>query len=177
LTCNAGRCTMWVEAMCVATGSGGMRVGRTLTVKKDLCVACKRCEIECAVAHSDSENLYDSIRQRPSPKPRIQVEVVKGKVTPIVCRQCKNAACIEACPSGALARASADEPVLLDEALCTGCGACIEACPFGALRMDEERKVVLKCDLCARRWERGEEPACVVACLTGAVKVRKVPSS
>lgn len=146
---------------------------RTLVVKKDLCVACKRCEIECALAHSDSEDLYEAARQSPSPKARIQVEVVKGKATPIVCRQCKNAACIEACPTGALSREDPDAPVLLNEELCDACGACIEACPFGALRMDEERSVVLKCDLCARRLKRGEEPACVSACLTGAVQLRE----
>ena len=150
---------------------------RTLVVKKALCVACKRCELECAVAHSDSEDLYKATRQSLPPKARIQVAVVKDQATPIVCRNCKNPACVKACPVGALTRAEADAPVLLDEELCTACGACIEACPFGALRMDEDRNVVLKCDLCFRRLERGEEPACVAACLTGAVQLREVPVS
>ncbi|MCK4298015.1 MAG: hypothetical protein KAX80_00705, partial [Planctomycetes bacterium] len=45
------------------------------------------------------------------------------------------------------------------------------ACPFGLIRPDRKH-AVLKCDFCIERQEQGEEPACVVACPTGAIQVR-----
>ena len=149
----------------------------TLVVKAKQCVGCKRCEIECAVAHSKSQNLSEAVKENTPPRARVQVTVLKGHAAPVVCRNCKKAACIEACPSGALYRDDESRLVLLNEELCTACGVCIEACPFNAIRMDEERQVIIKCDYCMHRLQRGEQPACVEACLTGALELRETPNS
>jgi Fe-S-cluster-containing dehydrogenase component len=64
--------------------------------------------------------------------------------------------------------------VLLDEEKCIGCNWCVLACPFGVIRMDEGRKVIIKCDQCFERVQRGELPACVSACPTGALTFREL---
>ena len=43
-------------------------------------------------------------------------------------------ACLDACPSGAIALRETAE---VDVASCTGCGACVDACPNGALALAE----------------------------------------
>lgn len=45
-----------------------------------------------------------------------------------------------------------------------GCRYCMIACPYDARFFREDRGVVEKCDLCARRLDRGELPACVETC-------------
>ncbi len=46
---------------------------------------------------------------------------------------------------------------------------CVTACPFGHPVLDEERRIVVKCDGCVERVRRGRLPACVEACPTGAL--------
>ena len=144
---------------------------RILVVDPARCICCKRCELECAVAHSESEDLYEAVRESPGPRARVHVEWVKGYSIPLQCRHCEDAPCVAVCPSGALSRPSPNSPILIDHELCIGCKACIIVCPFGAIRSDETGRATIKCDLCIRRQERGEEPACVRACLTGALRL------
>jgi len=77
--------------------------------------------------------------------------------TPVVCRQCEEAPCLEACPVGAIRRNKRGEVLLFGDE-CTGCQVCMEACPYDAIFFDAERGAALMCDLC------GGEPACVLMC-------------
>ena len=72
----------------------------------------------------------------------------EGIDTPIICRQCENAPCIEACPTRALARDDRTHAVVVSEEYCIGCGECVEACAFGAVVVDAETHKAWKCDLC-----------------------------
>ncbi len=58
--------------------------------------------------------------------------------------------------------------------LCTGCGSCTLACPFGVIEPEVKSYVISKCDLCAGRLQEGKEPACVMACPTGALTFEEV---
>ncbi len=127
------------------------------------CLACRACEIACAVKHSGSGELTAAIWERPRALPRVRVRVSKGKQAPVQCMQCARPKCVEACEVGALTRDEGSGLVLLDQSKCTGCGLCVEACPFDAIFPDEERGAAYKCDLC------GGEPVCVAACPTGAL--------
>lgn len=147
---------------------------RMLVVSVDRCLGCKSCELACAVAHSDAQNLYEAIGEQPVPKSRVMVDYGAGFVVPVQCRQCQDAPCMAVCPTEALSRADSDSPVIVEDDLCTGCSRCVLACPFGAIWLDRGRRVVVKCDQCYERLEAGELPACVVACPSHAIELKSV---
>ena len=143
-----------------------------LVVKADRGLGCKSCEVACAVERSESKTLAAAIREHPAPRIGISVEQGKDFVTPLQCRQCADAPCVTICPTHALHRRDKDSPVVMDHELCVGCKLCVLACPFGVIRMDEDSHAIVKCDQCAERLERGEVPACVESCPTGALLFR-----
>jgi len=145
-------------------------VKRMIVLNVEKCLGCKSCEIACAVAHSVSKDLYRAIRETPSPKARVSVELAVGVPVPVQCRHCEDAPCMSVCPTGAVHRADEDSPVVIDQDRCIGCKMCIQVCPFGVIALSADGKGVLKCDLCVERLGQGQEPACVCACPTGALR-------
>jgi Fe-S-cluster-containing dehydrogenase component len=59
--------------------------------------------------------------------------------------------------------------VLIDTEHCVSCGYCIQACPYGVRFINEETHNADKCTWCYHRVSKGELPACVNACPTGAL--------
>lgn len=145
-----------------------------LVVKVDRCLGCKSCELACAVEHSESKNLFAAIGERPVPRTRLSVAQGDGFAVPLQCRHCQDAPCIEICPTKALHRADEDSPVVIEHDLCIGCNWCVLACPFGVISVDSEGRTITKCDQCFERVERGELPACVSACPSGALEFKRV---
>lgn len=145
------------------------------------CMACRACEFACALAHADTDDLLEALFERRA-KPRIYIEAAEGLAVPLQCRHCDDAPCVTVCPSGALARESEAEPVLADQRKCIGCAYCVQACPFGVVVLaqcsggdvPEGGKVVIKCDLCAKRLAEGLQPACVSSCPVGALMFQDV---
>ncbi|HZN75729.1 MAG TPA: 4Fe-4S dicluster domain-containing protein [Micromonosporaceae bacterium] len=86
-----------------------------------------------------------------------------------VCKHCKNASCLEVCPTGAIIRTEFDT-VFIQPDVCNGCRDCIAACPYGVIEMDEKSKVAQKCTLCYDRLQGGMEPACAKACPTQSIQ-------
>jgi carbon-monoxide dehydrogenase iron sulfur subunit len=74
------------------------------------------------------------------------------------------------CPTEAMHRASAGGPVLIDQDRCIGCKLCMVVCPFGVISLRSDGKGVIKCDACVERTKAGQEPACVAACPTKALR-------
>jgi len=138
-------------------------------VDPERCMGCHTCEMACAVAHSESKDLFKAIYEEPRSKPRVVVEAVGRTSVPLQCRHCEDAPCVAVCPTRAMAKLE-DGPVVVREELCIGCKACILVCPFGAVAMGPGGKVAHKCDLCIERLEAGEEPACASSCPTGALR-------
>ena len=134
------------------------------------CVGCRSCEIACAIGHSQSKELFKAIKETPRPKPRIHVVYISelGLPSPLNCRHCMQAPCIEVCPTRALYR-DEDGAVMLDPLKCIGCLTCGVACPFGIPELDIYNKIMVKCDLCPSRRAEGRPPMCVEACPTGAL--------
>ena len=118
-----------------------------VTIEK--CLACKSCEVACALAHSKSKVLEEAIEEQPKPQRRVTVEAVGQFGVPMQCRHCEDAPCMAVCPTGAIHRPQADGPVLIEQDRCIGCKFCLMACPFGV----------------------GRQPACVEACPTKALKL------
>jgi anaerobic carbon-monoxide dehydrogenase iron sulfur subunit len=144
---------------------------KVIVVNIEKCLACKSCELACALAHSKSKILEEAVAESPKPQRMVTVEAVEEFAVPIQCRHCEAAPCVEICPTGAIRRQSEDAPVVVDEDLCIGCKLCMLICPFGVLQISPEGRAVIKCDMCLERLEKGQEPACVEACLTGAMKL------
>jgi Fe-S-cluster-containing dehydrogenase component len=98
---------------------------------------------------------------------------------PVLCNHCKNAPCVKACPTQATFSRD-DGIVLMDFHRCIGCRFCMAACPYGARSFNyrnpepfiekidpdfpiRSKGVVEKCNLCAERLAKGEQPHCVEA--------------
>ena len=144
---------------------------KVIMVDIEKCLACKSCEIACAVAHSKSGRLEEAIAEQPRPQRRVTVEAAEQFAVPMQCRHCEEAPCIAVCPTGAIYRRKTDDPVLIDHDRCIGCKYCIVVCPFGVIDVSNDGKAVLKCDLCIERTKAGKEPACVEACPTKALRL------
>ncbi len=131
------------------------------------CVACKGCEIACAVEHSEKKNLISAFKQKPRPKKRVKTSSSGEGMISIHCQHCQDAPCIAACMSGAMTKDKQSGATIHNNQKCVGCWMCVMACPFGAIVRDIKEKRIVKCDLCPDR----EDYACVVACPTSALFV------
>lgn len=148
-----------------------------IVVDVDRCLACRSCELACAVAHSETKVLEKAINEDPLPQNRVFVEFTgeksEGRFSmgmPLQCRHCEDAPCVAICPTGAIEKPEAESPVVIKDELCIGCKWCILACPFGVINIGHRGRVAIKCDFCKERLEKQELPACVSACSTKALR-------
>ena len=148
----------------------GYTMAKTIVVNIEKCLACKSCELACALVHSESKVLEEAVAESPLPQKMVIVEAAGELAVPIQCRHCEDAPCITVCPTGAIHRHGTHDPVLIDREHCIGCRFCMMVCPFGVIDLTRDGKAVIKCDLCVERTEAGEEPACVSSCPTCALQ-------
>ena len=145
-----------------------------ILVDPEKCLACRTCELSCAVEHSESKSLSGADYQKTLPRPRVKVESTPELTMPMQCRHCEDAPCVQVCPTKAIERTDPEGPVLIKEELCIGCKWCVLVCPFGSISMGGKDKAPTKCDLCFERLQRGEYPACVTACPTKALQFKSI---
>lgn len=90
------------------------------------------------------------------------------------CMQCVHPGCVSACTVGAL-RKTPEGPVVYDADKCIGCRYCQYACPFGVptYEWNNPLGLIAKCQMCVKRQDAGELPACVSACPNGALRFGK----
>lgn len=143
------------------------------------CVGCKQCELACSQVHS-GYTLTKAKASQYQLVSRIHVVRVDGVNVPMQCRQCEDAPCAHACPTGAIYQD--DGIVKINENRCVGCKVCVMACPFGAIEVVKEgiiedgrtnQGVAKKCNLCAHQIDdEGQfHCGCVEACPTGALSL------
>lgn len=122
---------------------------KLLYVDRDKCTGCRVCEYICSFESDGSTNpAYSRIRlERSGP--------LKRRI--LVCLQCRNPRCMEACPVGAIVWE--DDQVRVQDELCDRCGACVEACDRLFL---PPQGPVLMCDQCN---------ACTGLCPEGALTI------
>ncbi|MGD0154010.1 MAG: 4Fe-4S dicluster domain-containing protein [Thermacetogeniaceae bacterium] len=85
------------------------------------------------------------------------------------CMHCLDPACAKICPQKALSKTDTGA-VVRDMSKCVGCQYCAAACPFHVPRYNAKIVKETKCSLCSERVAEGALPACVKACITGALK-------
>lgn len=140
-----------------------------LVIEVKKCLACKSCELSCALAHAKSKELLGAIKE--GSRPGVKVEKAGEWSLPLQCRHCEEAPCVMICPTKAIKKMEAEEPVVIEAKLCIGCKFCVQACPFGVIFL-KAGKGIIKCDLCVERLKKNQLPACVMSCPTKAIKFK-----
>jgi len=90
------------------------------------CVHCYGCMIACKQEHFLPPDVFWS---RLVIGERGEYPQVRKLVYPILCNHCREAVCVDVCPSGASAKRE-DGIVTVDPDKCTGCQYCVIACPY-----------------------------------------------
>lgn len=132
----------------------------------DNCIGCHACEAAC----SEKNALPAHISFR-------SVGYVEGGSYPdfrrvnisMACNHCDDPVCLKGCPTRAYTKFAEYGAVLQDPDICFGCGYCTWVCPYNAPQLDPVEGHVSKCNMCVDRLEVGLKPACVSACLAGAL--------
>jgi Fe-S-cluster-containing dehydrogenase component len=149
---------------------------KTLFIDPARCIQCCNCQNACKDEHCDNDwspiaapqgagQFWIQVRERQSGAgSRMRLERL-----PVPCQHCASPACAAACPQAAI-KTRPDGIVLIDAALCDGCGACLEACPYGAVYLNASAGIAQKCTLCAHLLDAGwDRPRCVAACPVDAL--------
>jgi formate dehydrogenase iron-sulfur subunit len=157
-----------------------------------LCIGCKACEVACkqwnqlpADGYALTGHSYDNtghlgattwrhVQFIEQARANGQREDQRWLMMSDVCKHCANAACLEACPTGALVRTEYGT-VYVQQDICNGCGFCVPACPFGVIdRAPKEGQfeagTAHKCTLCYDRLKDDMTPACAKACPTTSIQ-------
>lgn len=132
----------------------------------DNCISCHACESAC----SEKNDLEPHQAFR-------AVGYVEGGTYPaytrmnisMACNHCDDPVCLKGCPTRAYTKFAEYGAVLQDPDICFGCGYCTWVCPYNAPQLDHSKGHVSKCNMCVDRLEVGLKPACVSACLAGAL--------
>ena len=105
------------------------------------CIGCFTCMNVCAAFNHKSHSLTKS---------SIHIKTsggLSGRFVASVCHACREAACAEACPTGAL-KQKPGGGVILDESLCMGCKRCVSACGAFAVGFDKQKNIPIICRHC-----------------------------
>ncbi|MGA8180397.1 MAG: 4Fe-4S dicluster domain-containing protein [Desulfobacterales bacterium] len=153
-----------------------------------VCIGCKACEVACKqwnrLRAADDRftemtgDSYDNTRRLDNAHWR-HVKFIeqfskdrsqsRWLMMSDVCKHCVRAACLKACPTGAIVRTEFDTVVIQPD-VCKGMKLCVDACPFGVIHLIPPLKIARKCTLCYDRISEGLDPACAQACPTDSIR-------
>ena len=91
------------------------------------------------------------------------------QTVPVVCMHCEQPTCAEVCPADAIKRTADGVVQSARKPRCIACGNCAVACPFGVPEVFEDRKIMMKCDMCYDRTSVGKRPMCATVCPSQAL--------
>jgi len=150
-----------------APSEAGVAVRGRMVFDPAWCRTCRVCEIACAIGHEGVA--------RPAVA-RINIYfnefAATDPISGVLCLQCEDAPCIEACPVEACRREPTRGAVIVDAELCSGCMRCAKACPWGVPKRHPDRKLAVKCDLC---YDQPAGPYCVAYCPLAGKALRYEP--
>ena len=122
------------------------------------CQACMQACSECDTHRGDSMIHLEYVNRAES------VQTV-----PVVCMHCHEPTCAEVCPADAIKRTEDGVVQSAHKPRCIACGNCVSACPFGVPEVYQERKLMMKCDMCYDRTSVGKKPMCATVCPSQAL--------
>ena len=125
------------------------------------CDGCRVCESVCSIIN---EGVSDPVKSRIRVVRTVENQILYS--IPVFCLQCEEAYCEAVCPPHAISRNS-DGVLIIDEEKCIGCKLCEIACPVGAITINPEKRIAIKCDLCAVVGE----PQCIKYCFPKALQL------
>lgn len=149
-----------------------------LIIDVEKCEDCNNCFMACKDEHLDNEwTGYTLAQARQGQrwiniprKERGQYPLIDVAYLPTPCMHCEKAPCVKA--SNGVVTVRPDGIVLIDSKKAKGRKDLIQACPYGMISWNEEKEVPQKCTFCAHLLDQGwQEPRCVQACPTGALRV------
>ena len=149
-----------------------------MVIDKQKCVGCWSCTIACKQEHFLPRGV---LWNRVLITEKGKYPSVQKVMYPVLCNHCKEAACVDVCPTGASMKRE-DGIVIIDHDKCTGCRACVVACPYqqrtfydekdsehfaghdptpfemiGKERHPLQKGTVVKCNFCLERVEGGQK--------------------
>lgn len=167
-----------VKAVSPPGKSGAAENSVSMLYDATMCVGCRACQVACKRRsklpyETDPQQLYEMPMDLSS-NTWTMIKAYKGNegvsFVKNQCMHCIEPACVSVCPVAALEKLESG-PVIYHAERCIGCRYCMAACPFGIPKTQWEKVLPLiqKCDFCADRLAKGEQPACGEACPTGAL--------
>ena len=91
------------------------------------------------------------------------------QTVPVICMHCEQPTCAEVCPADAIKRTGDGVVQSALQPRCIACGNCVMACPFGVPELYEDRRIMMKCDMCYDRSSVGKKPMCATVCPSQAL--------
>jgi Fe-S-cluster-containing dehydrogenase component len=122
------------------------------------CQACLQACTECDTHRGESMIHLEFISRAES-----------TQTVPVVCMHCDQPTCAEVCPADAIKRTADGVVQSARRPRCIACGNCVVACPFGVPEIYEDRKIMMKCDMCYDRTSVGKKPMCATVCPSQAL--------
>ena len=132
-----------------------------LFIDANRCIGCRACEQACSECpgHGGFSMIHLDYLERSA----------SVQTAPTVCMHCEDPACAAVCPADAIKIDPQGIVLSAQPERCIGCGNCALACPFGVPKIDAERELMMKCDLCYDRTASGLLPMCATVCPSGAL--------
>jgi len=141
------------------------------TLDLNRCTGCSACRLACELANDVSPGVHWRSVTTFNEARWAGATVLHYS---LACNHCGAPTCLAGCPAGAYEKDADTGAVILHRERCMGCRYCAWVCPYAAPQLDPASGTMEKCTFCIDRQRRGEAPACVSACPTGALGFERV---